>query len=127
MNKGRWASIRLVARRSVCSAVDVSLILVSLPWRNNSAQFTPASKAGLLVEGTVRKNWTACLEPRGLRPKAPEKRLVLLGVGHLGRREYKSHLAVRPVEVPRTLRDHFRGSPDVEGSLATALSNVDGE
>src|SRR5215470_14591898 len=32
MNKGRWASIRLVARRSVCSAVDVSVILVSLPW-----------------------------------------------------------------------------------------------
>ena len=30
MNKGRWASIRLVARRSVCSAVDVSVILVSL-------------------------------------------------------------------------------------------------
>src|ERR1700739_2414630 len=32
MNKGRWASIWLVARRSVCSAVDVSVILVSLPW-----------------------------------------------------------------------------------------------
>src|SRR5215467_8787557 len=31
MNKGRWTSIRLVARRSVCSAVDVSVILVSLP------------------------------------------------------------------------------------------------
>src|SRR6201987_711604 len=88
MNKGRWVSIRLVARRSVCSAVDVSLILVSLPWRNNSAQFTPASKAGLLVEGTVRKNWTACLEPRGLRPKAAEKRLVLQGRGHMGRRKY---------------------------------------
>jgi hypothetical protein len=41
--------------------------------RNNSAQFTPASKVGLLVEGTVRKNWGAGLEPRGLRPKAAEK------------------------------------------------------
>src|SRR6267143_4379056 len=116
MNKGRWASIRLVARRSVCSPVDVSVILVSLPWkRNNSAQYTPASKAGLLVEGTVRKNWTACLEPRGLRPKASEKRLVLQGVGHMGRRKYKSHLAVRPVEGPRTLRDYSSGSPEFEG------------
>jgi len=40
--------------------------------RNNATQFTPASKAGLLVEGTVRTNWTACLEPRALRPKAAE-------------------------------------------------------
>src|SRR5215471_15444080 len=31
MNKGRRASIRLVARRSVCSALDGSVILVSLP------------------------------------------------------------------------------------------------
>src|SRR5215470_6361572 len=30
MNKGRWASVRLVARRSKCSAVAVSVILVSL-------------------------------------------------------------------------------------------------
>src|SRR6201993_997221 len=82
---------------------------------NNSAQYTPASKAGLLVEGTVRKNWTACLEPRGLRPKAAEKRLVLQGVGHMGRRKYKSHLAVRPVEGPRTLRDYSSGSPEFEG------------
>src|ERR1700676_5809690 len=78
--------------------------------RNNSTQFTPASKAGLLVEGTVRKNWTACLEPRGLRPKAAEKRLVLQGRGTHGQAKYKSHLAVRPVEVPRTLRDYSIGS-----------------
>src|ERR1700719_4678998 len=32
MNKGRWAAIRFVARRFVCSAVDVSIISVSLPW-----------------------------------------------------------------------------------------------
>src|SRR6266436_461890 len=116
MNKGRWASIRLVARRSVCSAVDVSVILVSLPWSAITLlNFTPASKAGLLVEGTVRKNWTACLEPRGLRPKAAEKRLVLQGVGHMGRRKYKSLLAVRPVAVPPTLRDYSSGSPEFEG------------
>src|SRR5215471_3862124 len=75
----------------------------------------PASKAGLLVEGTVRKNWPACLESRGLRPKAAETRLVLQGVGHMGRREYKLHLAVRPVEGPRTLRDYSSGSPEFEG------------
>src|SRR5579863_2993893 len=69
MNKGRWASIRPVARRSVCSAVDVSVILVVLALQcNNSSQFTPASTAGLLVERTVRKNCTACLEPRGPQP-----------------------------------------------------------
>ena len=92
MNKGRWASIRLVARRSVCSAVDVSSHFGVLALeRNNSTQFTPASKAGLLVEGTVRKNWTACLESRGLRPKAAEKRWYSRDVGHMGRRKYKSH------------------------------------
>src|SRR5579862_6994903 len=32
MNKGRWASVRLVARRSVTLVVDVSFILVSLRW-----------------------------------------------------------------------------------------------
>src|SRR5215472_11051253 len=116
MNKGRWASIRLVARRSMCSAVDVSVILVSLPRSEiTRLNLRPVSEAGLLVEGTVRKNWTACLEPRGLRPKAAEKRLVLQGVGHMGRRTYKSHLALRPVEVPRTLRDDFSGSPRSRG------------
>src|SRR6516162_3853377 len=109
MNKGRWVSIRLVARRSVHSAVDVSVILVSLPWRAlTQLNVRPASKAGLLVERTVRKNWTACLEPRGIRPRAAEKRLVLQGVGHMGSREYKSHLAVRPVEGPLTLRHYSR-------------------
>src|SRR5215469_8361950 len=91
MNKGRWTSIRLVARRSVCSAVDVSVILVSLPWsaiRRLNLRRRP--KAGLLVEGTVRKNWTGGPEPRGRRPKAAKKRLVLQGVGQLGRRKYKS-------------------------------------
>src|SRR5215831_11383206 len=90
MNKGRRVSIRLVARRSACSAVNVSVILVSLPWSAiTRLNLRPAPKAGLLVEGTVRKNWTACLEPRGLRPKAAEKLLVLQGVGHMGSRKYK--------------------------------------
>jgi hypothetical protein len=53
---------------------------------NHSAQFTPASQAGLLVEGTVRKSGTACLDPPGLRAKATEKRLVLQGVGHMDRK-----------------------------------------
>ena len=69
------------------------VVLVVAVERNNSANLrrrcTPVSKAGLLVVGTVRNNWAACVEPRGLRPKAAEKRLVLLGVGHLGRRRYK--------------------------------------
>src|SRR5215472_11073 len=119
MNKGRWISIRLVARRSVCSEVDVSVILVSLPWSAITRfNLRPAPKAGLLVEGTVGKNSTACLEPRGPRPKAAEKRLVLQGVGHMGSRKYKSHLAVRPVEDPRTLRHYSSGSPEFEECLA---------
>src|SRR5215471_19058088 len=105
INPARRAAIRVLA--SGCFSHFGVLALE----RNNSTQFTPASEAGLLVEGTVRKNWTACLEPRGLRPKAAEKRLVLQGVGHMGRRTYKWHLAVRPVEVPRTLRDYSSGSP----------------
>src|SRR6516162_6438135 len=85
MNKGRWVSIRLVARRSVHSAVDVSVILVSLPWRAlTQLNLRPASKAGLLVERTVRKNWTACLEPRGIRPRAAEKATGTPGRGTHG-------------------------------------------
>src|SRR5882762_11387446 len=76
INPARRAAIRVLG--SGC----FSHFGVLAPERNNSAQFTPASKAGLLVEGTVR--------------------LVLQGVGHMGRRKYKSLLAVRPVEVPRT-------------------------
>jgi hypothetical protein len=68
--------------------------------RNNSTQFTPAYKAGLLVEGTVRKNWTACLEPRGLRPKAAEKRWYSRDVGHMGRRKYKSHWLFDQLKFP---------------------------
>src|ERR1700719_3386232 len=83
--------------------------------RNHSTKFTPPSKAVLVVEGIDLKNWTACLEPRGLRPKAAEKRLVLQGRGTHGQAKYKSHLAVRPVEVPRTLRDYSSGSPEFEG------------
>jgi len=33
----------------------------------------------------------------------------------MGRRKYKSLLAVRPVEVPRTLRDYSSSSPEFEG------------
>jgi hypothetical protein len=82
INPARRAAIRVLG--SGCFSHFGVLALE----RNNSVQFTPASKAGLLVEGTVRKNWTAWLEPRGLRPKAAEKRLVLQGRGHMGRRKY---------------------------------------
>jgi hypothetical protein len=109
INPARRASIRVLG--SGCFSHFGVLALE----RNKSAQFTPGSKASLLVEGTVRKNGTACLEPRGLRPKAAEKRLVLQGVGHMGRRKYKSLLAVRPVEVPRTLTDYSSVSPEFEG------------
>jgi len=68
--------------------------------RNNSAQFTPASKVGLLVEGTVRKNWGAGLEPRGLRPKAAEKWWYSRDVGHMGRRKYKSHWPFDQLKFP---------------------------
>jgi len=33
----------------------------------------------------------------------------------MDRRKYKSHLAVRPVEGPQTLRDYSSGSPEFEG------------
>src|SRR5260370_37925156 len=106
MNKGRWASIRLVARRSVCSAVDVSVILVSLPWGAiTRLNLRRRPKEVYWSREQFGKIWTACLEPRGLRPKAAEKRLVLQGMGHMGRRKDKSLLARRAVEAPRTLRD----------------------
>jgi hypothetical protein len=68
--------------------------------RNNSTQFTAASKAGLLVEGTVRKKLGAGLEPRGLRPKAAEKRWYSRDVGHMGRRKYKSHWLFDQLKFP---------------------------
>src|SRR5262245_66057822 len=115
MNKGRWAPVRLVARRSVCSAVDVSVIWCPCPRAINRLNLRPAFKAGLLVERTVRKNRTAWRERRGFRPKSAERRPVLQGVGHMGGREYRSNLAVRPVEGPRTLRDYSSGSPEFGG------------
>ena len=95
MNKGRWASIRLVARRSVCPAVDVSVILVSLPW-------------SAITKLNLRR-----------RPKqvywSSEQFGKIGRHAQMGRRKYKSLLAVRPVEVPRTLRDYSSGSPEFEG------------
>ena len=40
--------------------------------RNNSTQFTPASKAGLLVEGTVRKNGRHALFRKHFGQKQPK-------------------------------------------------------
>src|ERR1700747_3685896 len=40
--------------------------------RNNSTQFTPASKAGLLVKGTVRKNGRHALSREDLGQKQPK-------------------------------------------------------
>jgi hypothetical protein len=94
INPARRAAIRVLG--SGCFSHFGVLALE----RNNSAKFTPASKAGLLVEGTVRKNWTACLEPRGLRPKAAEKRWYSRDVGHMGRRKYKSHWLFDQLKFP---------------------------
>jgi hypothetical protein len=86
MNKGRWASIR-VARGYPCAPQSMfqSFGLLALE-RNNSTQLTPASKAGLLVDGTVRKNWMACLEPRGFGQRQRKNDWYSRGVGHMGRR-----------------------------------------
>src|SRR5215469_3081471 len=84
INPARRAAIRVLG--SGCFSHFGVLAMES----NKATQFTPASKAGLLVEGAVRKNWTGGPESRGRRPKAAKKRLVLQGVGQLGRRKYKS-------------------------------------
>jgi hypothetical protein len=83
--------------------------------RNNSTQFTPPTKAGLLVNRTVRKNWTAYVEPRKFQPRAAERRLVLQQHGTHGQAKCPSCLALRPVVVPRTLRDYSGGSLEIEG------------
>jgi len=41
--------------------------------------------------------------------------------GQKSRRKYKSQLAFRPVEAPRTLRDDSRGSRESENKLATVF------
>ena len=115
INPGRRAAI------SVLGSGCFSHFGVLALGRNNSTQFTLAPKAGLLVEGTVRKNWTACLDPRGLRLKAAEPRLVLQGVGHMGRRKYKSHLAVRPVEVPADAERLFQRFSRIRGMTRNGL------
>ena len=116
MNKGRWASIRLVARRSVCSAVDVSVILVSLRWSAiTRLNLRRCPKQVYWSREQFGKIGRQALSREDFGQRQTEKRLVLLGVGHLGRRKYKSHLAVRPVEVPRTLRDYSSGFPEFEG------------
>lgn len=54
-------------------------------------------------------------------------RLVLAGQGHRGRRKYKLHLAGRPVEDPRMLRDDYIvGLQNMRIDLQRPLSNVDG-
>jgi hypothetical protein len=115
INPARNAAIRVLS--SGCFSHFVVLALE----RNNSTQFTPACKAGLLVEGTVWKNWTACLELRGLRPTAAEKRMVLQGEGHMGRRKYRSHLAVRPVEVPADAERLFQRFSKIRGMSCNGL------
>src|SRR5215469_4717345 len=120
INPARRAAIRVLG--SGCFG-HVGVLALE---RNNSTQFTPASKAGLLVEGTVRKNWTACLEPRGLRPKAAEKRLVLQAVGHMGRRRCRSHWLFDQLKFPRrgeTIPAVLQNSRD---DLQRPLCNVDG-
>src|ERR1700687_2506707 len=75
MNKGRWAAIRLVARRPVCSAADVSVILVSLRWSAiTRLNLRRRLKQVYWSKEQFGKNWVAGLEPRGLRPKENKKR-----------------------------------------------------
>jgi hypothetical protein len=66
INPARRAAIRVLG--SGCFNHSGVLALE----RNNSTQFTPASKAGLLVEGTVRKYWTACLSREDFDQRQPK-------------------------------------------------------
>jgi hypothetical protein len=116
MNKGRWASIRLVVRRSVCSAVDVSVILVSLPWSAiTRLNLRRRPKQVYWSREQFGKIGRHALSREDFGQRQPKSDWYSRGVGHMGRRKYKSHLAVRPVEVPRTLRDYSSGSPEFEG------------
>src|SRR5579862_9538730 len=113
MNKGRWASIRLVARR-FWSAVDVSVILVSLALeRNHSTQSTSPSEAGLLAEGTVRQIARQAFSREDFDQRQP-KPSGTPGRKTYGQVKYKSQLALRPVELPRTPRDYSGGPPEIE-------------
>jgi len=66
INPARRAAIRVLG--SGCFSHFGVLALE----RNNSTQFTPASKAGLLVKGTVRKNGRHALSREDLGQKQPK-------------------------------------------------------
>src|SRR5215469_8549045 len=115
INPARRATIRVLG--SECFSHFGVLALE----RNNWTQFTPASKAGLLVEGTVRKNWTACLEPRTLRPKQPKGDWYSRAWDTWAGENTSRIWPFDQLKFPRTLRDYSSGSPEFEGLLATAF------
>src|SRR5215475_4872861 len=112
MNNGIWALIRLVAR-SVGPTVDVSVILVSSPFERNelgsiyAGGRTRSTGPGNSSGEIERRAWSR-MEFGHRLPKA----IGTPGRGTHGQANYTSYLALRPVEVPRTLRDDSGGSPE---------------
>src|SRR6516162_1729850 len=120
MNKGRWTSIRFVARRSVCSAVDVSVILGSLPsgaitrlnlrrrpkqvyWSRE--QFGKIGRLALTREDCGSRQPNSDWYSRAWDTWAGENTSRIWPFDQL--------------KFPRTLRDYSSGSPEFEGWLAT--------
>jgi hypothetical protein len=87
MNNGRWASIRLVARRSVCSAVDVSVILVSLPWSAiTRLNVRRRPKQVYWSREQFGKIGRHALSREDFGQRQPKSDWYSRGVGHMGRR-----------------------------------------
>src|SRR5215469_8299155 len=122
MNKGRWTSIRLVARRSVCSAVDVSVILVSLPWSAirrlnlrrrpkqvywSREQFAKIGREALSREDVGQRQAKSDWYSRAWDNWAGESTSL--------------HLAVRPVEVPADAEKLFQRFSRIRGMTCKGL------
>src|SRR3974377_1845248 len=120
MNKGRWASIRLVARRSVCSAVDVCVILVSLPWsaitrvnlrRRPQQVYWSREQSGKIGRHALSREDFSQRQPKN----DWYSRAWDTWAG-----EHTSRIwPFDQLKFPRTLRDYSSGSPEFEEWLAT--------
>src|SRR5215469_16300268 len=127
MNKGRWTSIRLVALRSVCSAMEVSGILVSLPWSAISRlNLRRRPKQVYWSREQFGKIGREALSREDVGQKQPKNDWYSRAWDNWAGESTSLDLAVRPVEVPRTLRNYSSGSPEFGDDLQRSISNVHG-
>src|SRR5579862_2818569 len=74
--------------------------------RNNSTQFTPASRSRSTGQGNSSESLEGRPRAAKTSAKGSRKETGTPGRGPPGQAEVQSHLALRPVEVQWTLRDY---------------------